>query len=81
MLLTNVDPVKGFDDNMQAQCLPVYGSDHPKWTYRKVPKVAAFRNFSRLPSWCRKPLKMTYLLCAEDRTRTGIVPSPPEVIL
>ena len=78
VMLPNIDPVKVFDDNMQVQCLPVYGSDHPKWTYRKVPKVATFRNFARLPSWCRKPLKMTYHLCAEDLTRSTIVPSLPE---
>ena len=54
------------EDNMQVQCLPVFGSDRPKWTYRKLPKVTEFRNFGRLPPWCRRPQKMTYHLCAED---------------
>ena len=65
-------------DNTQAQCLPLFGSDHPKWTYRKVPKVTAFRNFGRLPPWCRRPQKMTYHSCAEDMTKTAIVPNLPE---
>ena len=77
-MLPNIDPVAVFDDNMQVQFLPVFGSDQPKWTYRKVPKVAALRSFARLPSWCRKPQKMTYRLCAEDLTKSTIVPSLPE---
>ena len=78
VMLLNIDPVVVFDDNMQVQFLPVFGSDQPKWTYRKVPKVAAFRNFARLPSWCRKPKEMTYHLCAEDLTRSTIVPNLPK---
>ena len=78
VMLCNIDPIKVFDDNMQVQCLPVYGSDQPKWTYRMVPKVASFRSFARLLSWCRKPQKMTYHLCAEDLTRSTIVPALPE---
>ena len=78
VMLPSIDPVAVFDDNMQVQCRPVFGSDHPKWTYRKVPKVAAFRNFGRLPPWCRRPQKMTYHLCAEDTTKTTIVPNLPE---
>ena len=77
VMLTTIDPITALHDNMQVQCLPVNGSDRPKWTYRK-PKVRAFRSFARLPSWCRKPQKMTYHLCAEDLTRTTIVPALPE---
>ena len=66
------------EDNMQAQCLPVFRSDHPKWTYRKVSKVTEFRSFGRLPPWCRRPQKMTYHLCAEDMTKTAIVPNLSE---
>ena len=77
-MLVNIDPVAVFDDHMQVQCLPVFGSDQPKWTYRKVPKVEAFRSFARLPSWCRKPQKMTYHLCAENMTKSTIVPNLPE---
>ena len=39
VMIPNVDPITAFDDNMQVQCLPVYGADQPKWTYRKVPKA------------------------------------------
>ena len=78
VMLCTIDSVAVFDDNLQVQCLPVFGSDHPKWTYRKVPKVTAFRSFTRLQSWCRKPQKMTYHLCAEDLTRSTIVPKLPE---
>ena len=66
-----------FDDSSQVQCLPVYRTDRPKWAYRKVPKVTKFRNFDRLPSWCRKPQGMTYQFCAEDMTKTVIVPNLP----
>ena len=66
------------EDNMQVQCLPVFGSDRPKWTYRKVPKVIAFWNFGRLPPWCRRSQKMTYHLCAEEMSKTAIVPSLSE---
>ena len=38
VMLPNIDPVTALDDNMQVQCLPVYGADQPKWTYRRVPK-------------------------------------------
>ena len=31
------------DDSLQVQCLPVYRTDRPKWTYRKVPKVTRFQ--------------------------------------
>ena len=65
------------DDSMQVQCLPVYRTDRPKWAYRKVPKVTKFRNFYRLPAWCRKPQGMTYQFCAEDMTKTTIVPNLP----
>ena len=54
---------------MQVQCLPVFGSDRPKWTYRKLPKVIESRKFGRIPPWCRRPQKMTYHLCAEDLTK------------
>ena len=47
------------DDDMQIQCLPVYRTDRPKWAYRKVPKVTEFRNFNRIPAWCRKPQGIT----------------------
>ena len=66
------------EDNMQVQCLPVFGTDRPKWTYRKVPKVTEFRSFRRIPSWCRKPHEMTYHLCAEDTTKNAIVPNLPD---
>ena len=65
------------DDSMQVQCFPVYRTDRPKWAYRKVPKVTQFRNFNRLPSWSRKPQGMTYQFCAEDMTKTIIVPNLP----
>ena len=77
VMLPSIDPIEVVDDNMLVQCLPVFGSDHPKWTYRKVPKVT-FRNFGRLPPWCRRPQKMTYHLCAEDMTKTVFVPHLPE---
>ena len=63
------------DDDSFIQCLPVYKTDRPKWSYRKVPKVTRFRNFDRIPSWCRKPQGMTYRFCAENLTKTGIVPN------
>ena len=78
VMLPDIDPITAFDDNMQAQCRPVYGADHPNWTYRNVPKVTAFRTFARLPNWCRKPKQFTYHLCAEDLTRSTIVPALPE---
>ena len=56
VMLLNIDPVAVFEDNMQVQCLPAYGSDDPKWTYRKVPKVAAFRSFAR--KVCRRSDKV-----------------------
>ena len=66
------------EDHMQVQCLLVFGSDRPRWTYRKLPKVTEFRSFDRLPLWCRRPQKMTYHLCAEDTTKNAIVPSLPD---
>ena len=63
------------DDDSFTQCLPVYKTDRPKWSYRKVPKVTRFRNFDRIPSWCRKPQGMAYRFCAENLTKTGIVPN------
>ena len=39
VMLPSIDIATTLEDNLQAQCLPVFGSDHPKWTYRKVPKV------------------------------------------
>ena len=75
VMLPSIDISAVLDDNMQVQCLPVFGSDHPRWTYRKVPKVTSFRNFGQLPPWCRRPQKMTYHVCAEDMTKTAIVPS------
>ena len=66
------------EDDMQVQCLPVFGSDRPKWTYRKLPKVTKFRRFDRIPPWCRRPQKMTYQLCAEDLTKNAIIPNLPE---
>ena len=54
------------DDSLQVQCLPVYRTDRLKWAYRKVPKVTRFRNFDRLPSWCRKPQGMTYQFRGHD---------------
>ena len=75
VMLPSIDTAASLEDSMQVQCLPVFGSDHPKWTYRKLPKVAEFRNFGRIPPWCRRPHKMTYHLCAEDITKTAIVPT------
>ena len=46
IMAQNIDPITALDDNTQVQCLPVYGVDHPKWTYRKVPKVTDFRSFA-----------------------------------
>ena len=63
------------DDHMPIQCLPVCRTDRPKWEYRKVPKVTKFRNFDRIPAWCRKPQGMTYQFCAEDMTKNVIVPN------
>ena len=77
VLPPSIDIATTLEDNM-VQCLPVFGSDHPRWTYRKVPKVTKFRNFGRIPPWCRRPQKMTYHLCAEDMTKTAIVPNLPE---
>ena len=42
-------PAAALDDDMQAQCLPVFQVDKPQWTYRKVPKVSSFRSFARIP--------------------------------
>ena len=78
MASSSIDPITAFDDNMPVQCLPVYGAEQPKWTYRKVPKVTAFQTFARLPFWCGKPMKFTYHLCAEHVTKTTIVPALPE---
>ena len=39
--------------------------------------MTKFRNFDRLPSWSRKPQAMTYQFCAEDMTKTVIVPNLP----
>ena len=75
MLLHTIDPAKALDDDMPVQCLPVYQADNPQWTYRRVPKVSSSRSFSRIPSWCRKPQSFTYHVCAEDLTKTAIVPS------
>ena len=66
------------DDGLQVQSLPVFGSDRPRWTYRKVPKVTKFRNFGRLPPWSRKPQGMTYHFCAEDMTKNVIVQYLPD---
>ena len=76
MMHNNEIPLS-LDDDSFVQCLPVYRTDRPKWTYRKVPKVTKFRNVDRIPSWCRKPQGMTYQLCAEDMTKTGVVPNLP----
>ena len=65
-------------DDQQVQCLPVAKSTIPKWTYRKLPKVTAFRVYGRLPAWGRKPQKMVYQLCAENITKHDIVPNLPE---
>ena len=75
VMMHNNDLQLSLDDNSFVQCLPVYRTDRPKWAYRKVPKVTKFRNFDRIPSWCRKPQGMTYQFCAEDMTTTGIVPN------
>ena len=53
-------------------------SHHLELINRSVPKVKAFRTFARLPFWCRKPMKFTYHLCAENTTKTTIVPALPE---
>ena len=78
VMLPSIDIAVTLEDNTQVQCLPMFGSDHPKWTYRKESKVAEFRKFGRLPPWCRRPQKMTHHLCAEDMTKTAIVPNLPE---
>ena len=78
VMLHSKEVALSLEDNMQVQCLPVFGSDRPKWTYRKVPKVTDFRNFGRIPLWCRKPQEMTYHLCAEDMTKNAIVPNLPD---
>ena len=76
--IPNTDPITAFDDNMQAQCLPIYGADQPKWTYRKVPKVKTFQTFARLPFWSRRPKQFACHLCAEDPTKSTIAPALPE---
>ena len=58
--------------------MQVFGADQPKWTYQRVPKAEAFRKFTGLPPCCRKPQKMTYHLCAEDTTKSTLVPKLPE---
>ena len=78
VMLHSNDFSVSLEDNMQVQCLPVFGSDRPKWTYRKLPKVNDFRNFRRVPLWCRRPQKMSYHLCAEDITKNAIVPNLPK---
>ena len=75
MIMHTSEIALSLDDSLQVQCLPVYKTDRPKWTYRKVPKLTRFRNFERLPSWSRKPQGMTYQFCTEDMTKTIIVPS------
>ena len=69
VMLHSKEMALSLDDSLQAQCLPVFGSDRPRWTYRKVPKVTKFRNFGRLLSWSRKPQGMTYQFCSEDMTK------------
>ena len=78
VLTTGDDIADTLAEDMQVQCLPVSRSSSPKWTYRTVPKVTKFRNFGRIPTWCRRPQEMTYHLCAEDITKNCIVPSLPE---
>ena len=78
VLATRDDIAENLNDDMQVQCLPVSKSSSPKWTYRTVPKVTKFRNFGRIPTWSRRPQKMTYHLCAEDITKNCIVPSLPD---
>ena len=75
VMLPNIDPATALDDNMQVQCLPVYGADQPKWTCRRAPKVTSFRTFAGLPFWSRKPKAFTYHLCAENTTKTTLVPA------
>ena len=75
VLLHTVNPATALDDDMQAQWLPVYQADQPQWTYRRVVKVSSFRSLARIPSWCRKPQSFTYHTCAEDLTKTILVPS------
>ena len=55
VMLHSKEVALSLNDGLQVQCLPVFGSDRPRWTYRKVPKVTKFRSFGRLPPWCRKP--------------------------
>ena len=38
--------VRSLDDDLQIQCLPVYRTDRPKWTNRKVPKTIIVPNLS-----------------------------------
>ena len=78
VMLHSKEIALSLDDNMQVQCLPVFGTDRPKWSYRKVPRVTHFRNFGRIPLWCRKPQEMTYHLCDEDMTKNAIVPNLPD---
>ena len=65
-----IQPIK---DDMQAQCLPVSKSNYPSWMCRKVPKLSSFKNYDKVPTWCRKPQSFTYHLRAEDITRAGLV--------
>ena len=77
VMLHSKEVALSLDDGLQVQCLPVFGSDRPRWTYRKVPKVTKFRNFGRLPPWSRKPQEITYQFCSEDMTKNIIVQHLP----
>ena len=72
------DTAKDLTEDLQVQCLPMARSSTPKWTYRTLPKVKYFRAFGRIPTWGRKPQKMTYHVCAENITKNCIVPNLPE---
>ena len=78
VLLPSSQVAVSLEDDRQLQCLPVFGSDRPKWMYRKLPKVTKIRHFGSIPPWGRRPQKMTYHLCAEDITKNAIVHSLPE---
>ena len=62
---------------MQVQCLPVHKAETPRWMYRKVPKVTSFTDYGNIPTWCRKPQPLVYRLCAEDITKSTLVPLVP----
>ena len=67
------------DDDMLVQCLPVWKSEYPMWSYRKAPKTSSIGDFSNNPPWCRKPIAfITYHAYAELVTKSSLVDALPQ---